>query len=269
MSDGKEWMPEYIRKLEDENISFEEVVEFVQQYMPKKLYAYRRINEYWRKTVFEGCVHMGYASDFNDPFDCLPTVDFSKDSTDIAKAYREFCKSKNPQYKKAKQEIDSSVNDLIENIQKNALIACFTETYKSMLMWSYYAENHKGICIEYDTKKDDVFKSITLPVIYEEKRYNALRQLATQNRNIIINSHLYKAACWKHENEWRILCSADNGVYPENNIFMKRAISGVYLGAKINADIEKEICEWGKKENIPIYKMELDNTTYELKRRKL
>lgn len=267
--DREKWMPEYIEKLEDETISFFDVTKYIQQYMPDKLYSYKKINAYWKDAVFKGCVHMSYASDFNDPFDCLPTIDFSKDSGAIATAYREYSKSMEPRCRKAKKDIDNAVKDLLENIQKNALIACFTETYKSMLMWSYYAENHKGICIEYDTKKDDVFKSITLPVIYEEKRYNALRQLATQNRNIIMNSHLYKAACWKHENEWRILCSADNGVYSENNIFMKHAISGVYLGAKINVDIEKEICEWGKKENIPIYKMELDNTTYELKRRKL
>lgn len=113
-------------------------------------------------------------------------------------------------------------------------------------------------------KKDDVFKLMTLPVVYKEKRYNAIRELTTQNKNIVMNSHLYKDACWEHEHEWRILCSEDKKEFPGNNIYMKQAISGVYLGARIESDIEEEISNWGKEENIPVYKMYLDDITYKL-----
>ena len=262
--DREKWMPEYIEKLEDETISFFDVTKYIQQYMPDKLYSYKKINAYWKDAVFKGCVHMSYASDFNDPFDCLPTIDFSKDSGAIATAYREYSKSMEPRCRKAKKDIDNVVKDSLEKIQKNSLITCFTETYESMLMWSYYTDNHKGICIEYDTKKDDAFKLMTLPVVYKEKRYNAIRELTTQNKNIIMNSHLYKDACWEHEHEWRILCSEDKKEFPGNNIYMKQAISGVYLGARIESDIEEEISNWGKEENIPIYKMYLDDITYKL-----
>lgn len=147
------WMPEYIEKLEDEAISFFDITKYIQQYIPDKLYSYKKANNYWKDAVFKGCVHMSYASDFNDPFDCLPTVDFSKDSGNMAQAYRAFSTSTDPKNKIAKKEIDKIVKELLDGIQKNSLIACFTETYKSMLMWSYYTDNHKGICIEYDTKK--------------------------------------------------------------------------------------------------------------------
>lgn len=256
------WMPEYIEKLEDENISFFDVVQFIKQHMPRKLYSYRRINDYWRENIFKGCVHLTSASEFNDPFDCFPTIDFIKDTGTISKAYREYSKSTKPEYREAKKEIDKVVRELLGKNQRDTLVSCFTEKKDSILMWSYYTENHKGFCIEYDTAKAEIFHQQVLPVIYDDNRYNAIRLLETKNNNIILNPYVYKAKCWKHEKEWRILSTHCEEIHPNDNVYLKEAITGVYLGAKIDKDIEEEIKNWGKTEKIPIYKMELDNQKY-------
>jgi hypothetical protein len=44
--------------------------------------------------------------------------------------------------------------------------------------------------------------------------------------------------------------------------YLKEAISAVYLGAKINPDIEKEIKEWGESKEIPIHKMKLSEKIF-------
>lgn len=67
---------------------------------------------------------------------------------------------------------------------------------------------------------------------------------------------------WKHEEEWRVVLPTNT--FKNNNLYLKEAISAVYLGAKINPDIEKEIKEWGESKEIPIHKMKLSEKNYEL-----
>lgn len=256
--DKKEWIPEYIKKLEDETVSFFDVVKFVQQYMPSKLYSYKKINAHWKENIFEGCVHLTPASDFNDPFDCFPIFDFEHSNSRIAEAYKEFMRN----FQKEKDEIDGVVDELSANNQTQTAVSCFTERFDSMLMWSYYTDNHKGICIEYDTNKNWIFNSCVLPVIYKKERYDATRILETQNVNIVMNPYFYKAEYWKHEEEWRVVLPTNT--FKNNNLYLKEAISAVYLGAKINPDIEKEIKEWGESKEIPIHKMKLSEKNYEL-----
>ncbi|MEG0259563.1 MAG: DUF2971 domain-containing protein, partial [Lysinibacillus sp.] len=47
-------------------------------------------------------------------------------------------------------EYNSSISELY---QEKAFVSCFSEDPTSMLMWSHYADNHKGIAIEYDFNK--------------------------------------------------------------------------------------------------------------------
>lgn len=53
-------------------------------------------------------------------------------------------------------------------------MTCMTETYDNILMWSHYANSHKGICIEYDVKKlltqKNAFNYYIYPVIYGKVR---------------------------------------------------------------------------------------------------
>lgn len=37
-----------------------------------------------------------------------------------------------------------------------SLVSCFNEEYDSIPMWSYYANQHKGVCIEFDLTRLDI-----------------------------------------------------------------------------------------------------------------
>ena len=85
-------------------------------------------------------------------------------------------------------------NEIDEFIFKNAesftrqssFIACFSETVKSITMWSHYANSHKGFALEYNlrniqTKCDNCSNKYTCkdrimhnlyPIIYDNKRYD-------------------------------------------------------------------------------------------------
>ena len=63
-----------------------------------------------------------------------------------------------------------------ESLSKNIGVACFSEEKNSLLMWSHYAENHTGYCLEYKTE-DIKAKSVEMicglfPVKYTVKFNN-------------------------------------------------------------------------------------------------
>ncbi len=109
-------------------------------------------------------------------------------------------------------------------------ITCFSEIHDSILMWSYYANNHKGVCIEYDLSRLDLSDSINQNIIQclTKVQYSPLR--ADRLIGIDDTSYLHflisKADVWSHEQEWRIVCESENDFLPFD------CISGVYLGVK-------------------------------------
>lgn len=87
--------------------------------------------------------------------------------------------------------IPNSQEDLsyyqLEKLSDLASMTCLSETYDNTLMWSHYANNHEGICVEYDLKllQNDPLKICNhlFPVLYCDTR------LVTQDIQSLINSH--------------------------------------------------------------------------------
>ena len=45
------------------------------------------------------------------------------------------------------------IKEFIENFKKETLrISCFSSRLDSIVMWSHYASNHTGYCVEYNLK---------------------------------------------------------------------------------------------------------------------
>lgn len=102
--------------------------------------------------------------DFNDPFDTSPNID-----VDQSKEYiRNFLIG---HLKDEKDTIDEEILNKIlsdENLLRNLArevdrsklentrygITCFSSVNNSILMWSHYGDQHKGICLGYEIPKD-------------------------------------------------------------------------------------------------------------------
>ena len=64
---------------------------------------------------------------------------------------------------------------------------CLSENNSSVLMWSHYADNHKGICIEYDfesIKNNKLIYYSLFPVNYTAKPID-IYDLVNSEKNII------------------------------------------------------------------------------------
>ena len=113
-------------------------------------------------------------------------------------------------------------------------ISCFSEVSDSILMWSYYAKGHDGICIEFDLsllKKNTeltnkIFRGMT-KVHYSPVRADLqYSSSSTSDLNFLVT----KANVCEHEHEWRLISTTDAEYLPFD------CISNVYIG--INFDVK-------------------------------
>jgi hypothetical protein len=90
-------------------------------------------------------------------------------------------------------------------------VLCLSSRFNSPLMWSHYADQHRGICIEFDVSK--LPPGSVRPVQYGDSRelpasaiQSWLRNDDTQARQEIERACLFtKSTEWRYEDEYRLL----------------------------------------------------------------
>ncbi|MBN7572790.1 hypothetical protein C1H57_22005 [Clostridium sp. 2-1] len=262
----EKWMEEYEKRIIDHNVSYESIKKYISEYMPKKLYRYRKFDEYLENNL-AGEIYFSDPSEFNDPFDSAIEIDYIAYAlnyfTNINRRELENLLEKEPQLKKI---LDNHYNETYRSFKNNIRIACFTTSQKNTLMWSHYAENHSGYCIEYDTK-NPLFRDMVLPVIYRGERYDCTPCLTTLSRNISINAIFFKDEVWNYEHEWRAFGTADYFKEHKNPVQFINAISAIYIGAiskqKKFKDVER-LQKIAKENGIPVYEMKMLKNEYKL-----
>lgn len=144
-------------------------------------------------------------------------------------------------------------------------VSCFTSKNDSCLMWSHYANEHKGFCVEYYIEENDVN---LLPVIYNTERKQLEKEVLEQvdsfirsntTWKIMRDSLLTKSIEWSYENEWRLFSPEKN-----SNTEVTLKIKAVYFGCNMKLEDQNKIIEilTNLKNNIEIYKVNLSPTKF-------
>ena len=105
----------------------------------------------------------------------------------------------------------------------NIVIGCFSKTYSDVLMWTHYADNHLGCCVEFEIIEGDYLE----PITYDTQIVNP-SEAGLLEQCIDILTH--KLSPWQYEQEVRYLKVID----PEStNRYLSINITKVYLGSKL------------------------------------
>lgn len=143
-------------------------------------------------------------------------------------------------------------------IKSSLKISCFTEVKDSLLMWSHYANSHKGICIEYNFRQlpaDDLRKHALYPVNYSEKFLDAtslMKDIHTAPLIALLAS-LYKSPEWAYEKEWRLIIPGE--IMPTDSPFKVPKPVSIYLGSKIGKSERENVIELCQAKGIPAFQM--------------
>lgn len=153
--------------------------------------------------------------------------------------------------------LDSSINTFSKFMVDETEMGIFSmsERNDSILMWSHYADSHKGICIGYD-KESFLKNNSCIKVQY--KKHLPEFSLKKTYKNYIPRIYRYKFWAWNYEKEWRYLdTSFDECV--DNPSFAKAIYFGLYVPEKVIEDFKRLI-----KINVSFYKTELDKNDFKL-----
>lgn len=177
-----------------------------------------------------------------------------------------------------------NLNDKIFDVIDNQFgVASLTTSFNNPLMWSHYANSHKGICIEYDLSEDvkdvESLKSLLIPVKYSNERVTIdytlmdkidLKNIEDKGKNDLLKffiSGLYtKHDVWKYEDEWRSIVAIKEG---NRNIQIGK-ISSLYLGNKMEEATTNTMINLINKSNngldkVSVFKMINDISEYKIK----
>lgn len=151
-------------------------------------------------------IKLATTESLNDPFEKQLSNDLAGK---LAKNYSE--KEQTPlarsSYKKTYKEISSQFG-----------VVSLTETHRNILMWAYYANSHKGVCIGYKSNLfDDLsrikhnnlhWKGIYFPerVIYDSQRFDPEKyNPELSDDELIMQEMKKKSNDWIHEKEHRCI----------------------------------------------------------------
>ena len=173
----------------------------------KQLFKYRVFNNNSIRCLTDDVVWVSDPKNFNDPFEYTFHIepDLSYEATRLRN------RSATRSNYRGKQK------ELIEGLKSNFLVGgilSLSESNTVSLMWSHYADSHKGFCIGYERGGDNLLGSDKcLPVSYstfpEMKLSELFEAIETRGeepgRLLFERMVLSKDPNWRYEREWRVL----------------------------------------------------------------
>ena len=199
-------------------------------------------------------------------------------------------------------EINDKIIFNLKKLSDLAYIKSFSEKNKDLKMWSMYADNYEGMCVEYDI--NDMEKTLQyhmFPIIYPKEKIlksnldTICSELSTIKKDLnegngvtefgflkdIMQLFLIKPKEWENEQEWRLIFSylqlhfsyedveEENCESPELYRINDRTIEfpyakKIYLGPKMPNNKKEHIYEIAKRLNLEIYDTKISKTKYEL-----
>ena len=169
------------------------------------------------KTIESRCFRVSRITELNDPFEWSFGFDGSRPER-IAEDRRER-------------------DEMIQEFNEKWGVLCFCEVFKDPVMWSHYADRHRGLVIEI---KANVHEDAYHKVLYSRRpilQQNWLddrERHAQELKGTFKKFFRFKARSWKYEREWRVVislnqCEFAGGMFlwriPDN--FVTRVIVGI------------------------------------------
>jgi hypothetical protein len=223
-------------------------------------------NYYVKDNLINHQLFFNSATSFNDPFDLYPFLECNTTEKELlAKSIRIVRNNEHLNFREAKIKARKLIQkknlhseqgrqDAIERartILRNIGVCCFTtNSPETILMWSHYGDQHKGICLVFDLPEDGFrYQSIPdpqprlpvlgpVPIIYSGELPKA--NLFSYKASPFFKYVLTKSTEWAYENEYRA-ASYNQGLIKYDPMMLKAVIAGCKMQLREFYDLQKTI----------------------------
>lgn len=201
---------------------------------------------------------------FNDPFDSKYFLsDFSMTAKDKQVMLKNIMRNERETLEDIQKNGDASTTErliqerfdfyikpAVETFQDYADkhgYACLSARHDSSLMWSHYAESHKGFCIEFDTQQTIIEDSFIHPITYPKpskrikitgvpelvEHWSDSLDLEVQSK--VIKIILQKNKDWSYEEEWRFVIDLPD----TSEKYNPQSLKNIYFGMRSELSNQK------------------------------
>lgn len=175
----------------------------------------------------------------------------------------------------------------LERIRNNIpfLVTCFScfnknnqddsdeEMLKNIVMWSHYADNHKGFCVKYKIdEKDPVVKKLFKVDYTQTERLSMLELKELMNDinsdksyEILTKRLLHKYYQWEYEQEFRLITKDGFVKKEKGGVYQFPYIDSIFFGLKMDFELCKKIVlKYKDNRAINMYRVYRDENTSKL-----
>jgi hypothetical protein len=225
------------------------------------------------------------ASQLNDPFDCHPKlIDYSNVPA-----------SKLQGWIPEEWWIEKEENDAL-NLRNDTWLCSFSKVNDSILMWSHYCYNHKGVCIGLDMDKvvksaPQMFGTIFLEPLVLDVQYQDIIERPNAYhtaKDLFSYQWTAKAKEWEYEQEVRLVVPRPSSMYAafteeqfknpkeewdwrEIHHYMPLkgdCFESIYFGVNTEQTEKERIIKYAREKlnpQIKLYQMRVDDEAFRLK----
>ncbi len=204
------------------------------------------------KTIESRSFRVGRLRELNDPFE-----------------WRVGMKGYVPE---AESIVHSSMNSFIDEMSSKFGVICMSGTHEDPVLWSHYADNHRGVAFEVDY----LINEALMKVEYSNDRpvmdvdwIRDMESFSDRMRPLFLKMYRQKASSWSYEREYRVYvdlndCDPIGGHYfsriPED--FLKRVVLGFRCPLEV-AYVQKALEKTGMGD-VVVARAKLDQTSYKI-----
>lgn len=179
---------------------------------------------------------------FNDPFECKPHFRLPESSEKLnviaLRLYEislKYGMNKEDAHRISSNYIDnpnllrSVISQSAKDTYGNLKICCFTTSNQNTLLWSHYADSHRGFCLEFDAK---IFPISSAHRVKYCDAYPTITFPMPSNITSFIPA-LVKSNAWSYEQEYRKVLLSNTENYKQLTTIPPEALKAIFFGANM------------------------------------
>lgn len=239
----------------------------------KIVYKYADFETAINKILIAGTLKFSNPIEFNDPFDCnenLIVLNHNKELVENLINSSTYNNLSRKVKRKIKRDVFKKTiyRSELKKERNRFKLSCFSAKNNEVLMWSHYADLHKGICIGFDFPHKYDEKFILCPIKY-------LKSIVPlDGSSDLITTLLYwqttKSIRWEYEDEIRAITKSNSDELLELREYDKKYVRKVIFGCKVTPEQMNKVFRELRKngfdlKNIEFSQMLINKETFLLK----
>lgn len=245
---------------------------------PETVFKYERLSMLSLQNLKKHSVYFASPTQFNNPYDCKITAKIDDPTDEEIEELRSHFIS-DPESPEGLREQLSSIDSaelrtmLVRSVKASVLdemgkfltgsgVTCLAERNDNLLMWSHYASNHSGFCLEFRTEFDPFRKLRCVKYVESMPRVNLCDFYIRNKWRDLMDLYCTKSSAWEYEREWRVLHKEAGTLYS----YEPDALKAVYFGPEMERQTKEIICLIlaGQNPNVELWQVERVTDRFDL-----